>query len=248
MRWCSRCSAGDISTSAGFGGVCTAPCGAAGEDGTAVQAASTSATIAAATPTSGRLAIRAGPSPLTPSPALVAVGCLDLLWINRLDPWSVPRAAADPAPCLDPSADPQTSASESLQVEIRRGEATFVSLPDRNRKVLGPMVAEIDINRGAAFVHRNHLTLDKHKSAPLRQYIRGTVGLKGVKERARPKAEPGLPGRVLKTLKFHRTIAAADVVANSSKARHDQPRLHQSLGIAATCHHIGHDPTIAVGG
>jgi hypothetical protein len=67
----------------------------------------------------------------------------------------VPRAATYAAARLDPSPDPEAPTGESLEGEIRRGEATLVSLPDRNRKILGP--SNPDLHRKTRRVHVGEL-------------------------------------------------------------------------------------------
>src|ERR1700690_3505406 len=122
----------------------------------------------------------------------VAIRGLDLLRTRRLDRRAAPRAAR-----FDKPPDDHAAPREALQIKPHGRETALVSFPDRNRKILGPMLSEIHIDRGSALAHGHHAALDQRKLTLMRQHIRGGLGVDQVIIRIGPQAKLGLAGGAL---------------------------------------------------
>src|SRR5579863_5047090 len=241
MRWCSRSAAGDMSSSTDFAGPDSDTCGAS-EGGVPVHAAKTKAAEANAAAATAARANRRRKIPMGPDLVTMSltVGQVDLFRTHRLDP--------RPAALLDPPAYPDMSASELPRFEARCRKNTRISLQDRNSEILGPPPPEIHIDRGAAFAHRHHLTLDQPEAASLGQHVFRIGGVQQIIIRIGPKAKFGPPRCFLAAEELRRAVATADPGGDAGNARGNQLRLHQPFDAIAGHKSIGEDPPISVGG
>src|SRR5579863_10574703 len=135
----------------------------------------------------------------TRHPRSIVVGQLDLRRICGLDPGCAPigTLAATGGARFDPATDPYRPPGERLQVETCRRKPTFVSLPDRDRKIARPTPAEVQVKGGATFVHRHHVAFNQREAPPFRHYTGRIVGAQGVIVRIGPEANLGVARRGL---------------------------------------------------
>ena len=127
-----------------------------------------------------------------------------------------PGAVFDPA-LLDPTADPDAAASQSLQIKTCRRECALVSFRDRNCNILRPPPSEIHVDRGAAFAYGRHRAFDQRESASLRRYIHRGLDVNHVIIRIGSEAKPCLSGGLFAAQKFPGAIVP-DPVADAGKA------------------------------
>ena len=82
-------------------------------------------------------------------------------------------------------------------------KAALVAFQNRDGEILGPAPPEVDIDRAAAFAHRQHLALDQREPAPQRPGFRAafsgvlrhdSVGFAQRPRPARPRGRFGRPG------------------------------------------------------
>ena len=121
------------------------------------------------------------------------------------------------------------------------------SLQDRNSEVLGPPPPEIHVNRGPAFAHRNHPTLDQRKTASRGQHSGGVIGVEQVIIRTRPKAKLSAPRRAFASEEFGGAAAIADPGGNPGQPRGNQIPLYRAFDSIAHGRSKADDPAVAVG-